>query len=177
MLTCRICKTALPREMFHKDATRKTGVRSVCKTCDHARAAAWQRSHKEHMKAYRAKYRQDHRQQAAVSSRKSRRKHRAACLVKAAKDRAAVKGVPFDLDAHVATIQMILDAGVCQMTGLPFDLDARREWNSPSLDRIVPDAGYVMSNVRVVCHGMNCALGTWGEDALRTMAVAWLNKR
>ena len=41
-----------------------------------------------------------------------------------------------------------------------------RQWNSPSLDRIVPSKGYVWDNVRLVIHAMNVALRNWGEDCL-----------
>ena len=62
---------------------------------------------------------------------------------------------------------------VCEMTGVVLDVTATKGWNSPSLDRIIPERGYVYSNVRVVCYAMNCALGTWGEGVLWTMLEAW----
>lgn len=54
-------------------------------------------------------------------------------------------------------------AGYCEMSGLPLKMEAgRRNWNSPSIHRVVPQQGYVIGNVRIICFGLNAALGEWG---------------
>lgn len=70
-----------------------------------------------------------------------------------------------------------MDRGLCEMTGLPFNLNDGRTWDSPSLDRIDPAKGYVYSNIRIICFGMNSALNSWGEDVLEMMVLAWLARR
>lgn len=177
MLTCRLCKRSLPLTEFWADKSKANGKRSVCKKCDAARAKAWQHNNAEHMRAYRREWQQSNPERTSAARKRSREKRRAVWLVKTVRGRAKEKGVPFDLDAHVEEIQALIDAGVCQMTGLPFSLAGERDWDSPSLDRIVPAAGYVWGNVRVICHGMNCAMGSWGEEKLREFVTAWLNKR
>ncbi len=87
------------------------------------------------------------------------------------------KGIPFDLWGHLPALQARIDAGKCEVTGLPFNLEGGRTWDSPSLDRIDPQSGYVFSNVRVVCHGVNSAMGDWGEQQLIRMAQAILEQR
>ena len=98
-------------------------------------------------------------------------------LIRGAKRRAAAKELPFDLDAHAADVQARIDRGVCEISGLPLDLSAKRGFASPSLDRINPSRGYVYDNIRVVCHLMNCALGTWGEDKLLAVLRSWEGAR
>lgn len=87
--------------------------------------------------------------------------------LKAARKRAAERGLPYDLDNHLAYYQAVLDAGVCQMTGLPFQREKRKQGPfAPTLDRVVPKLGYVHGNVRVVVWALNRAMGEWGFDFL-----------
>ncbi len=119
------------------------------------------RAHKE--KAYRLEYDAE---------------HRGEILVKQAGRRSKKKGVPFDLDAHLSQIEERVQRGVCEMTGLAFNFYCQGvSWNSPSLDRIDPTRGYIYDNIRVVCFGMNAALGNWGEKVLRMMLDAWLGRK
>lgn len=167
---CRGCKRRLPRSAFY------TPKSPLCKPCNGERGRAWRDANREQVRASgRNRYAK---KATAISARNksARRNRRGLFLIKGAKVRAAKKGVAFDLDGHVADVQALIDAGTCQLTGLPFDLESPAAWNSPSLDRIEPDKGYTWGNVRVICHAMNCALGTWGEDVLRRVIGAWLDR-
>jgi hypothetical protein len=65
----------------------------------------------------------------------------------AAKRRALKKRVPFDLSIdHLADI--FPKDGVCPALGLPMVWGDQDRHTSPSLDRIVPEKGYVVGNVR-----------------------------
>lgn len=98
---------------------------------------------------------------------------RAQCLVASARTRARRKGIEFDLDDSIADLQDIIDLGVCQFSGLPFDLTPGVKYNSPSLDRIRPELGYVAGNVRIILHCFNCAFGNWGQEVFtRAFMVA-----
>ena len=98
---------------------------------------------------------------------------RARALISGARLRSHKKGLPFDLDEHVDEIDWAFDIGRCQLTGVPFDFSSGRTWRSPSLDRIVPELGYIHGNVRVVCWGANSALGEWGLTAFKEMVCSW----
>ena len=131
----------------------RPGVREARK----AYWAAWAEKNREHLRA-----------------REHRRKieKRAQCLVSYARKRARSKGLSFDLDLHTDELQGRIDAGRCELTGLPFSLDGGRTWDSPSIDRIDPSGGYVLSNVKLICFGLNQAFGDWGEDTLLRMVDA-----
>lgn len=109
--------------------------------------------------------------------RRYRRLHRAKDLIRHAKLRAKKKNLPFDLSEHLTELQARIDCGVCEVTGLPLCLDGGRTWDSPSLDRIAPAAGYLYENIRIVCHAMNGAMGDWGEQPVVDMVLALLGKR
>lgn len=157
---CKACQSLVPLTLF----ARHTGVklRAVCNPC-RAKAAteAYKTSDKAALAARSKGY------QAA-----RRITQRASYLVTAAKQRAKAKGLPFDLDAHRANLQEAMDKGVCQMTGIPFDMLGKQTWNSPSLDRVVPSRGYVISNVRVVLFSLNVMMHDWGVETVQTVANA-----
>lgn len=110
-----------------------------------------------------------------IAARRWRENNRAAVLCNKAAQRAKRTSVPYRLRRRdVAEIQRKLDAGVCELTGLRFSSKGgARSHLSASLDRRVPALGYVPGNVRVVCFGINAALGNWGEAALREIIKAW----
>lgn len=100
-------------------------------------------------------------------------------LIHSARSRAVAKGLPFDLEDHRDLIRDRVYAGVCEVSGLPFDLEAAHKatWNSPSIDRIRPELGYVYTNIRIICHALNTAIGHWGEEQTALLMQAWLDRR
>ncbi len=103
--------------------------------------------------------------------------HRGQMLVDGAKRRSSKKKMPYDLDAYRDLIEARVQKGLCELTGLPLDFHTKgMQWNSPSIDRIDSSAGYVYTNIRIVCFGMNAAMGNWGEKALRLIVTNWLAK-
>lgn len=118
-------------------------------------------------------------EQVECNGRRWRRRARHKHLVCAIRGRCRKKGIAFDLDDHIDKIGKRIYNGVCEMTGLPFDFEqeGKPKWNSPSIDRKDPEGGYLYSNIRVVCHGMNAAMGQWGEDVLMAMIAARIEYR
>ncbi len=101
-----------------------------------------------------------------------------------AKDRAKDAGVPFTI-----TVDHIIDVAgvVCPITHVPLDYRpgkgrGRHQFDSPSLDRLVPALGYVPGNVTVLSNRMNrvkssatpeelIALGKWAGRHLKASEV------
>ena len=131
------------------------------------RAREWERKRRADP-AYREREREQQRERYANDPAV-----RARALISGARLRSHKKGLPFDLDEHVDEIDWAFDIGRCQLTGVPFDFSSGRTWRSPSLDRIVPELGYIHGNVRVVCWGANSALGEWGLTAFKEMVCSW----
>lgn len=97
-------------------------------------------------------------------------------MVRAAKFRANKRGLAFDLDQYKIELRSRILSG-CELTGLPFAIKGKRDWNSPSVDRIKPEQGYVLSNVRIILWGLNSAFGYWGEEVTEVFARAWLGRK
>jgi hypothetical protein len=117
------------------------------------------------------------REQKRLYAMENRKKNRAYELVRHARDRAKKKGLAFDLDGYSTEIQRRIDNGLCEVTGLPLNLEGGRTWDSPSLDRIEPKGPYLYSNIRIVCHAINSAMGDWGEQRVVQLALAILAVR
>lgn len=103
-------------------------------------------------------------------TRRRELKRRWKYLIHYAHDRARKQGLPFDLLDHQDEIKRRVESGRCELSGLPFNTTPEgRSWNSPSIDKIKPELGYVLTNVRIVLYGLNFAMSNWGEDVLRQM--------
>lgn len=98
-------------------------------------------------------------------------------LWKHAKHRASTKNLPFDI-----TVEDIIIPEICPIMGKPLEPVGSGSY-APSLDRIIPELGYVKGNIRVIsllanqmkwnanpeelesfCIGMLKQLGKWGNS-------------
>lgn len=165
MFTCVKCGIEKLSSDFYRNRGKhanSSGYHAQCKKCCKERQAA---------------YRTGTKQRRSDSHRKYREQNRARVLVNAARTRAKQANIPFDLDEHVDAIQVRIDRGFCELTGLPLRVDGGRTWDSPSLDRIVPELGYEITNVRVVLFAVNVMMNTWGEEPILTVANAIRSQR
>jgi hypothetical protein len=113
----------------------------------------------------------------AVSGAKWRQANRLKTLIGAARYRANQKGLPFDLDTYRQYLEVRFDRGKCELTGIPFNVRiGDRRWDSPSLDRIYPEEGYVIENVRIVLYSINVMMNTWGSQIVLQVADAFRAK-
>lgn len=135
--TCTRCDIYKSLDEFHKQNDGQYGRQSRCKDCrNHVARVDYSPRYKD--KATKAK--------RAYHLKDPRRR-----MVDKAKERAKLKGVPFDLKYTDFEIPEY-----CPLLGI------KLEWNtgnpgkkgpgpgSPSLDRIVPSKGYVKGNVWVI---------------------------
>lgn len=136
---------------------------------------------RERVKAYmKARYAIKREEILRKTKEYSIKKH-AVVLVTQAKRRAARKHLPYDLNQYTDKIQERLDRFQCELTGIPLHKmvvgDSHRRFNTPSIDRIDPQKGYVYSNIRIVAFAVNCMLGDWGEDVALSVAKRWIEKK
>lgn len=88
-------------------------------------------------------------------------------LWRAAKSRAQKRGIPFDIE-----VIDILIPKVCPVLGLELALNFKQGGgkNSPSLDRIVPELGYVKGNVQVLSSLANAMKSDASKEQLLQFA-------
>lgn len=125
--------------------------------------------------AKRKKYQKDNPEKVREYSRKYSLKHPERVLHRTAKARASKKGLEFNID-----YSDIVLPEVCPILGIPIILSdgfgtRGGKMNSPSLDRIDNDKGYVKGNVQVISHMANSMKFTANKEQLLAFAN-WILK-
>lgn len=133
-----------------------------CIECTASKAIDWRADNSEHRRTYRNQYRVEnpdierkHRRKYQKRANELRRqKHERdpiRFMIYAARSRAKKQGLPFDLRPQDLSLPE-----TCPVLGVPLERSkTHQQDNSPTLDRIIPDRGYVQGNVIVVCAKAN----------------------
>lgn len=159
-----------PESLSEKRGCRKCGRTDVelpqahhrdyiCVECNREVVREWQQSHPEQRRA-----------QSRKQNAKSRASHPEWALWYSAKARAKKVGVPFSIQ-----VEDILIPPCCPILGLPLQRKAGRGGGdaSPSLDRIVPEKGYVVGNIAVISNRANRIKSNASAEEIERVA-AWL---
>jgi hypothetical protein len=91
--------------------------------------------------------------ECSKSSTKWHEKNPEAVMLRSAKHRAKRQGLPFDLEKSDLVIPEF-----CPVLGMPLVCNAgsgAAKQNSPSLDKIVPELGYVKGNIQIISYLAN----------------------
>jgi hypothetical protein len=109
----------------------------------------------------------------------------AAEIVRRTKYVSKMETIPFDLDKDWILARLVEIDWKCELTGLPMqkrrdNLEHRKtgfQWNSISIDKIIPSIGYVKSNVRFILNQLNCFRQDGEDDRMYMLAEALLKNR
>lgn len=126
--------------------------------------AKWKRDRLDSSPEYRAKLNAFHKVWMADSRARDPVPH----MLTAARHRAKKAGVPFDL-----TKADIRIPDVCPVLGIPLVRSGAATDNTPELDRLVPDLGYVRDNVSVISRRANRIKNDSSPEELVKVAL-WL---
>ena len=144
---CNQCGEWKPRTEFSWKGPDHKRLTSRCGACRRA-------NHKENPRRNRERalaYHHANRELIAVKQRQRRVEKVSSRLLLDAKKRAKARGLPFDLMAEDVAVP-----AVCPVLGIPLVVNAGRCGpNSPTIDRIIPERGYVRGNVAVISHRAN----------------------
>lgn len=176
MKECVKCGEIFSEDQFYKDKGKISGRRGYCKNCDKESHQNYVEKNRARINKYKREWYKKHPNRIKAAQRKFRINNIGSALINQARGRARKKGVPFTLDDHRDKLIERVNRLECELTGIRLDPAGRKSFNSVSLDRINPELGYIYSNVRIVAYSVNCALGTWGEEKLREIAMALLKK-
>lgn len=140
----------------------------------HAKACReWQQAHKEYLRVKRATYRKENLQKVRALNKKWNDTHPERRLFTGAKSRSKKNGLPFSL-----VLADILPLPIhCPVLGIPLRKGQYSDDpNSYSLDRVVPELGYVPGNVVVISRRANVLK----RDATKTeilLMAKWISAR
>ena len=168
---CKLCKKFLEFRFFNKSDAYEDGFMILCMDCEPKYESSGVHIKEvddvlnppgKSKRVRRKKFGQEH-----------RRVYR---MLIAAHSRAMRQGIPYDLDAHTFELEERLKRGVCEMTGMKWDFETPYAFNAPALYPVDVALGMVYSNIRIICWGMNVALGTWGPEVLKSAVLDWMAK-
>lgn len=190
---CCQCKIEKPLEDFVKDNRRSDGHSTLCKECKRKRdreryarikndpeyhkrklehSAKYRATHKEHIKEYSNEYnmRPEVVERKAIwyqNNKKNRNINgQIIDMITRAKNRAIEKGVPFNL-----TIEDVTYTDICPLLNIPLNWEGGpRTKNTPSLDRIIPEKGYIKGNVRIISNLANMMKSYASSEELKTFS-------
>jgi hypothetical protein len=124
---CRTCGLTLLPSNFYSNNNTKDGLSLYCKKC-------WNNS-----------------QQKKRKNEKNRKRSRKTAMLSSAKERAKKRGYPFDISPSD-----IIIPDICPVLGIPlFVSEGKQSHNSPSLDKIIPEKGYVRGNIAIISSRAN----------------------
>jgi hypothetical protein len=178
---CTKCGLVKPLNEFHNCKSFKDGKTYVCKSCAKerkrnryletrettlAKCREYAIEHaveiSEYHKTYREEnhekiishgyeYREANRESTSAKSKEERRTKPEIHIFRGAKKRAKEKGLPFLIEQSD-----ILVPDFCPILGIPLAVaDGKFNDNSPTLDRLIPELGYVPGNIAVISNRAN----------------------
>jgi hypothetical protein len=173
---CSKCHEELLRSEFGKNKQRKDGLHSQCRKCANAIGKKWKKENSEKYKEMRKKCYQKNREKIRQRAKESyangvgqqwyqdnkerilsARKGLEGTILgmfRSARSRAKKDNISFDL-----TIEYLhaIATENCPVTNKPMDWDGEENnsLNRPSLDKIIPELGYVQGNVAIISYRMN----------------------
>lgn len=145
---CRECGQSKPIDQFYKNASYNDGVDTICKVC----SARRYRRYSEDVNA------------------------RIRWLIDRIRTKCNKNNIPFDL-----TVDDIVIPDKCPVLGLPLKFGADRAYgqnageDSPSVDRIDPNGGYVKGNIIIISWRANRLKGNATPEELRMLAEFYTN--
>lgn len=164
---CLKCEQMLLVENFSKNSSTLDGLRSSCKKCD----AQWR---KQWYKDGGAKKQQLYKKANPVRRITS-------SLVDGARRRAKDKSLPFEIDLDYVRSMVGENAEFashCPVFGIALDWSCMRDngrkplFNSPSMDRIDPERGYVKNNIWIISFKANVIKSDASHEELKLVTKA-----
>ncbi len=157
---CNYCKIEKLLSDFNKNVSKKFGYELYCKECSRAygqsdkiRTAKLARCqiNKESISKKNKEYRERNQERIKKERKAWYRENLNIRLFRSAKNRAKQENRPFDI-----TPDDIIIPKYCPVLGIPlFVSEDKCGNNSPSLDKIIPELGYIKTNIVVMSHRAN----------------------
>lgn len=200
--TCTHCGETKPLDEFVKDNRRKDGHATICKECrrrkDRERYQqlrednTFMEKHREHSRKYKEKhkdrvdaYNAEYRMRPEVCERR-REWHQERQVIKSLEDkfkeivhkcqyRAKEKLVPCTITwEDVKSVY----TDICPILNMPLNWDSSSEGrteNTPSIDRIIPELGYVPGNIKIISNLANMMKSYATKEQLLTFSKNIIN--
>ena len=159
---CLSCNAEKPAQDFHLNASTKDGLQKHCKEC---RKSRYDKDSVVVRGKKLKRYYKDHK--GTLSSIKEYR-HKKPELIMLANAKARAKRLNLPLEI---TVDDVVIPDFCPILGIPLVVaDGIPTENSPSLDRFIPEKGYVRGNISVISYKANRLKSNGSVEDLRKIA-------
>jgi hypothetical protein len=202
--SCSKCKLVKSFDEFSNQSSLPTGKKHQCKDCDReyrlqyyadhrdkllAQTAEYAKIHSDAARKYKQKYASAHveerresrkvenltpesRERKTATARKFKKDNPVHTLFMQTRSRAKQSGIPFSLEESDLEIP-----DVCPVLGIPLLwTEKSRSGNTPSVDRMVPELGYIPENVAVISWRANRLKNDGTAPELHLIAN-WMDKQ
>jgi hypothetical protein len=184
MKKCGKCKQEKSLDEFYSNKSRTDGKSSWCKTCDLQKHKNSYEANPEAARQKTSEYRKNNLSSVVAANKEYRHNNKdkvaqwnqnrplAVKLISGAKGRAKKRQIPFGLvpddifipeTCPILGIKLVVNKGKC-------------DFNSPTLDCIIPHLGYVPGNVAVISFKANTMKSNASLEELKSL-VTWLEKQ
>lgn len=175
MKVCKICEKTLSEDLFNRNKTKKDGLEIYCKNCSKIKSQkAYEKGKDKYLTRNKQRY-LDNREEILKDSAEYYKKIKSTkpelLLLRSAKHRAKAGNFPINI-----TIEDIKIPEFCPILKIKLEVSTENAThNSPSLDKIVPELGYVKGNVQVISNLANTMKWNATFEQLINFAE-WVNK-
>lgn len=166
---CTICKHVKIIDCFPFRDNRRQNRRNQCQECLNRRARENLDKRRPEVREYHRNYRKQY---------NGTPKQRANALYQNARRRALETGIEFSLTKRF--IEIALEKGFCEQTGIKFDMqsdaetNSGRRWFTPSIDKIDPKKGYTDANTQIVVWCYNAGKGEMSDEEFLQFAIQFV---
>lgn len=144
-LLCKRCETWKNDDNFYNDKnnTKFNGKQSICKECNKIAKRKFRENDKNFIRVLL--------EGCKDSTRRRKNKGRKECAV-------------FELDEEFILNLKESQQNRCILSGQELIWKSNSGWKKASIDRIDNDKGYIKTNVRLVCWGVNQAMSNFSDS-------------
>ncbi len=149
---CNHCKIEKKRECFFKHKRNKGNMYSFCIDCVKIkRKEYYDKNRKKLLKKQRSKRTtREYKDKVNIKMKEYRKNNPLKMLVRWARGKCKKYGLPFNLKETDLEY-----TGKCLVFGTELKVGDENLDNSPTLDRIIPELGYIKGNVQIISHLAN----------------------
>jgi hypothetical protein len=156
----------------------KDGLSVYCKSCKKEMDHEWRLNNKDTLREISRRYVDKNRIKLNKYSRQWSINNHLKILITTCQCRARKNNVPYDsTEILYSYLQPVYDKGECEICHKNLKLGTNLDKDdSPSIDRIIPEKGYVIGNVAVLCYRCN-VIKNCGSQQDHFMIANWLKEK
>lgn len=161
---CNDCRIYKLKDNFAKHKKCKDGIYSICYECSNIRKRKYYQENKKDLLEKQRIKRNTHSYRAKnrLQQKQYRKNNPVKLLIMWARNKCKKRDIEFNLKEKDLTY-----TGICPVFNIKLEMGGENLDNSPTLDRIDPNKGYIAGNVQIICHLANRIKNNATEEQIK----------